>query len=581
VETNTLYYGDNLEILRKRVANDSIDLIYLDPPFNSKADYNILFKELSGEASRAQIQAFSDFWHWDVEARHAYEFLTTQSSNYNLSRLIQSLYGFLGKNDMLAYLVMMAIRLQELHRVLKSSGSLFIHCDPTASHYLKILLDAIFDPRNFRNEIIWRRTGAHGAKRSFAPIHDTLLFYTKTSDYYFKEVKKPYMKGHVDTRYTKDDSGEYKFTSGGNILTGAGATKGESGKVWRGFDPTAKNRHWAVPQYLTEQMPPEFGRLSVLEKLEYLYKEGFIEIKEGSAWPTPVRYLRPDDGQPLPDIWAAQPYTEGTVFETNDIIDADVAWLGTTDPERLGYQTQKPLGLLERIIKSACPDNGIVLDPFCGCGTAIIAAEKLRRKWIGIDITYLAINLVKNRLKDAFPQATFNVEGEPRDLGAAIELAKDRYQFQWWALSLVGARPLGATATDPTRGKKGADKGIDGWLRFSDGPEGNVETIIVQVKSGKVGVKDIREFRDVIQNRKAAIGLFITLEAPTRDMIDEAKQTEPYISPRWKHEFPKIQILTIEGLLEGIRPNIPTTINPYKEASIEKRFDNTHQSTLT
>jgi len=552
-EPNTLYYGDNLDIVRKYISDESIDLIYLDPPFNSKADYNILFKEKSGKSSVAQIQAFSDFWHWDHTAENTY--LEIQEDP-NLNGMIRFLHAHLGRNDMMAYLVMMTIRLRELHRVLKLTGSLYIHCDPTASHYLKIVMDSIFRPNNFKNEIIWRRTGAHGTKRSFAPIHDTLLFYTKTSDYYFQVVKKPYMKGHVETRYSKDDLGRYKFTSGGNILTGAGATGGESGQVWRGFDPSAKNRHWAIPKYLAKQMPPEFEKLGTLEKLEQLYQKGLIEIKKGSAWATPVRYLSQDDGQQLPDIWAAQPYTERTVFGTDEVIDADVAWLGTTDPERLGFQTQKPLGLLERVIKSSCPPDGIVLDPFCGCGTTIIAAQKLKRKWVGIDITHLAISLIKSRLRDmkVIAKRDYTVIGEPVDFASAKQLAETNpFQFQWWALSLIeNAKP-----TSPKK-KKGADKGVDGWLTFREGERLTLKRIVIQVKGGvHIGAKDIRDLIGTVENTKSTMGIFVTLHEPTKPMIQAAFEANHYTSPTWGHKYPKIQILTIKELLEGKKPEIP------------------------
>ncbi len=579
---NTLFYGDNLEILRNHFYDGSIDLIYLDPPFNSEADYNILFKERTGEQSTAQIRAFSDFWQWDQQAAHAYDYLVTQAPS-QVSDMIASLFGFLGKNDLFAYLVMMEIRLLELHRVLKLTGSIFVHCDPTASHYLKILMDATFNPTNFRNEIIWRRTGAHSPTKSFGPIHDTILFYTKTDDYFFNIVRRPYMKGHVTSRFSKDETGKSKFTTGGNILTGSGATNGESGQTWHGFNPSVKNRHWAIPQYLAEQMPPEFAKLGVLEKLERLYKEGLVEIKVGSAWPTPVRYFKETDGQPLGDIWAAQPYTQGTVYGTDEIIDADVQWLGTTAPERLGYQTQKPLGLLERIINSSCPKDGTVLDPFCGCGTTIIASEKLHRRWVGIDITYLAINLIKSRLKESFPKSKFVVEGEPKDIDGVRELAlRDRYQFQWWALNLIeNAHPSHSSTSKPKEGKKGADEGVDGWIRFADKAEGHYEKIVIQVKSGHVGVKEIRELRDVVNRQKAVIGLFVTLEEPTSKMIDEVKATDPYISPLWKHEYPAIQILTVEQLLKGAKPDIPsTTVNVYKEADKIRKADRSKETKI-
>jgi site-specific DNA-methyltransferase (adenine-specific) len=391
---NLLYYGDNLDILRRYIENESVDLVYLDPPFKSDQNYNVLFAEHNGSRSASQIRAFEDTWQWDRSAAAAYQEVV-ESGHQRVSQVMQAFRTCLGESDMLAYLAMMAPRLVELHRVLKPTGSIYLHCDPTASHYLKMLMDAVFNPVNFKNEIIWRRTGAHNPRRSFGPIHDTILFYSKTNEYYFQIARRPYMKGHVEHRYKKEADGSYKFTSGGNILTGAGATSGESGAKWRGFDPSAKKRHWAIPGFLTEQMPVEFQKLGVLDKLETLYKAGLIDIKEGSAWPTPVRYLLDRNGQPLQDIWSYQPYTEGTVFGTKEGIDHDVAWLGPTDPERLGYQTQKPIGILARIIDSSCPKDGVVLDPFCGCGTTIAAAIELKRRWIGIDITQAAKFLQK------------------------------------------------------------------------------------------------------------------------------------------------------------------------------------------
>jgi len=248
--------------------------------------------------------------------------------------------------------------------------------------------------------------------------------------------------------------------------------------------------------------------------------------------------------------------------------------------ERLGFPTQKPIDLLERIISASSDKGDWILDPFCGCGTAIVAAEKLHRRWLGIDVTWLAINLVKGRLNDMFPGAGFKIEGEPRDMGAARELAKDRYQFQWWALSLISARPVGSTLSKPREGKKGADEGIDGWLRFSDSEEGHVEKIAMQVKSGHISIKDIRELRDVVSRQKAAIGLFITLERPTSEMIRETKTTEPYVSAIWKHEYPKIQILTIEELLKGKQPIIPPTISAFQEAPLTQRVPKDQQQTL-
>ena len=544
---NLLYYGDNLDVLRRHVDDESIDLVYLDPPFNSNASYNVLFAERNGTQAAAQIKAFEDTWQWDETAARACAEIIEAGGK--VSEGMRAFRTLLGDSDMMAYLAMMAPRLVELRRVLKPTGSLYLHCDPTASHYLKMLMDAVFGAETFRNEIVWRRTSAHGPRRSFGPIHDTLFFYSKGSDYYFRIVKRPYMKGHVEQRYTRDSQDRLKFTSGGNVLTGAGATGGESGKTWRGFNPSAKHRHWAIPGFLTEQMGPEFRDLGVLDKLDALYEAGLIDIEPDAAWPTPVRYLREGDGYPLQDIWAFQPYTGGTVYGTPDGIDEDVKWLGPTDPERLGYQTQKPLGLLERMIQSSCPEAGVVLDPFCGCGTTVAAAQHLKRAWIGIDITSLAISLIRHRLTDAFGgKVEYEVIGEPVSLPDAAKLAReDPYQFQWWALGLVGARPV--------EGKKGADKGIDGRIYFHEGDTAKTKQIILSVKAGHATVAHVRDLRGVLDREQAEIGVLLCMEEPTTPMRKEAANVGFYKSPWGQH--PCLQILTIEDLLTGKTINRP------------------------
>jgi len=397
---NTLYFGDNQQVLRESIPPESVDLVYLDPPFNSKAEYHLLSSAANGARAVRTVSAFADVWRWDQQAQDDFARLVKEGGRQ--AEVMRAFQALLDSGSMLAYLATMTPRLRELYRVLKPTGSIYLHCDPSANHYLRVLMDAIFGADQFRNEIIWRRTGAHGPRRSFGPIHDTLLFYSKTADYFFRMLKRPYMRGHVARRYRKESAGRLKFISGGNVLTGANATGGESGKPWKGFDPAAKNRHWAVPGFLAEKMPTGFAKLGVLAKLDALFDAGFIEIRAGAAWPVPVRYLKRDDGQPLQDIWSYQPYTEGTVHNAESGIDADVAWLGPTDPERLGYQTQKPLGLLKRIIRSSCPEGGVVLDPFCGCGTTLVAAHKLDRVWLGIDRAKVAIDLSKRRFRDGF-----------------------------------------------------------------------------------------------------------------------------------------------------------------------------------
>lgn len=554
---NVLYFGDNLEILRTHFDADSVDLIYLDPPFNSKADYNVLFREQDGSRPVAQVKAFVDTWEWNEESSRTYfDFIESPVAPDAAKKTLIALHDLLGGrgksgNSMIAYLSMMAPRLVELRLALKPTGSIYLHCDPTASHYLKILMDSIFGVANFRNEIIWRRTGAHSPLRTFGPVHDTILFYSKTKDYFFNTVLRPYMRGHVESRYTKGEDGRLKFTSGGNVLTGAGATKGESGQPWRGFKPAEKNRHWAIPGFLTEQMPPEFAELGVLDKLETLFKVGLVEINPGAAWPTPVRYLA--EGQPLQDIWAYQPYTEKTVHGDDRGIDADVSWLGPTDPERLGYQTQKPLGLLDRIIRSSCPERGIVLDPFCGCGTTIAAAQQLGRRWYGIDITYLAIDLIKRRLADHYGKdinKSYNIIGEPVDLASAVALAKkenQRYQFQYWALSKLGGIPT----------PKGADHGIDGRFYFHDDVEsGKSKLIVFSVKSGATNVGQVRDLRAVVEREKAVIGVFVTLEEPTGPMRTEATKAGFYSSP-WGTKHPRMQIITVAEIFQGKQIDMP------------------------
>jgi site-specific DNA-methyltransferase (adenine-specific) len=543
---NLLYYGDNLDVLRQHVSDASVDLVYLDPPFNSSATYNVLFADHDTK-SAAQIRAFEDTWRWDEAA--AYDYQTAVEQGGRVADALRAFRTLLGTSDMLAYLSMMAPRLVELQRVMKPTASIYLHCDPTASHYLKLLMDSVFGADNFRNEIVWRRTGAHAPKKSFGPLHDTLLFYSKTSAYYFHVLRTPYMRGHVEGRYKADASGRMKFTSGGNVLTGAGKTGGESGQPWQGFDPSAKNRHWAVPGFLTEQMPPTFAQLGVLAKLDALYEAKLIDVIPGTAWPTPVRFLGTSDGQPISDIWAYQPYTEGTVFGTEAGIDADVGWMGPTDPERLGYPTQKPLGLLERAISSSCPADGIVLDPFCGCGTTIAAAEKLNRRWIGIDITHLAIGLIKHRLVDTYGPtitATYSVIGEPTDVGGAEQLAKDDpFQFQAWALGLVGARVASSA-------KKGGDQGIDGRLYFHDdaGSTATTKQVVFSVKAGHLVPAYLRDLRGVVDREQAQIGVLLSFEQPSTGMRAEAASAGFYDSP-FGGRFPRLQLLTVGELLDG------------------------------
>lgn len=552
---NKLYYGDNLQILRDKISSESVDLIYLDPPFNSKRDYNLIFKSPEGEASDAQIAAFEDTWHWNEQAQREFTEIvdpperllrlngeTVASHREDVRKIVQAFKEFLGENDMMAYLTMMAARLLELHRVLKPTGSLYLHCDPAASHYLKVLLDGVFGKERFRSEIVWRRSGAHNSAVRYGPIHDTILFYTKSAEFCWNRLFSPYTKAYVKTFFNKkDDKGTYRTQT----LSGDGTRTGESGKAWRGYDPTAKGRHWAIPRALAEELG--IARLKTHAKLDFMADNGLIV--DGEWLPEYRQYLHQSPGVPLQDIWAYQPFTKGVLHGTDDPLDNDVRWISDrNDPERLGYPTQKPLGLLERIIQSSSNKDDVVLDPFCGCGTAVDAAQKLRRRWVGIDITHLAVSLIQNRLKHRYgSRCTFDVLGTPKDLEAAKYLAEleehdGRYQFQYWAVSLVGARPSQGT-------KKGADGGVDGIKSFLDLDQ-KWRDVVVSVKSGKLELDHVRAFCKVREQKKAAIAVLITLREPSRQMRNLALQEEFYTSFTGR-QYPRLQILTVADLLAG------------------------------
>ena len=452
-QSGALFYGDNLDVMRRHIGDESVDLVYLDPPFNSNATYNILFAERDGSRSAAQIKAFGDTWRWDQEA--AAVFAEVVEGGGEVSKAMQAFRTILSESNMLAYLAMMAPRLVELRRVLKPTGSIYLHCDPTASHYLKLLMDAVFDAERFLNEVIWFYKTGGASKRYWSRKHDTILVYTKTKDWKFEAQK---------------------------------------------------------------------------EKSYLMHKYGFsnvtIEEDEGGAY-TFVNAR---------DVW-------------------DIPALRGNQPERLGYPTQKPVALLTRIIEASCPADGVVLDPFCGCGTTIAAAEELGRRWIGIDVTYLATHLIKNRLVDSFGESVdFSVIGEPTTFEDAAKLAQeDRYQFEAWALGLVGART--------TAKKKGSDRGIDGRLIFHEKQGGKTRQVLISVKSGKTGVGDVRDLRGVIEREEAELGLLISMREPTKAMRAEAASGGFYRSGAegvgtWgKH--PRLQLLTIRELLDGRRIDMP------------------------
>lgn len=511
---NQLYYGDNYEVLQRYIKDESVDLVYLDPPFNSRQDYNVLFAEKDGSQSSSQIRAFEDTWEWNIDAERSYEHIVERGGR--VADALRAFRTFLFGSDMMAYLAMMAPRLVELRRVLKETGSIYLHCDPTASHYLKILMDAVFGPQFFRNEITWKRSHAHSdakqGSQHFGRITDTLLFYSKGERTIWNPVYRPYDERYLERDYRRIDENGRRYRIG-DLSGPGGAAKGNPR-----YEVMGVTRYWRYSK----------------EKMEQLIAEGRVIQTRPGAVPQFKRYLDEMPGVAVQSLWE------------------DLPPLNNRSKEMLGYGTQKPEALLERIIKASSNEGDLVLDPFCGCGTTVQVAQRLNRRWIGIDITHLAIGLIKKRLSDAFGpeiKETYDVVGEPIDFAGAAQLAaEDKYQFQWWALGQVGARP--------TDQKKGADRGIDGRLYFHDDESGKSKQIIFSVKAGGVTVSQVRDLRGVLDREKAEIGVFLCFEEPTRQMKHEASEGGLYKSYD-RTTYPRIQILTIQQILDGKQPDYP------------------------
>jgi len=519
VSGNALYYGDNLDILREHIANESVDLIYLDPPFNSNASYNVLFKAPDGHDSHAQMEAFEDAWHWNKSAERAFDEVM-RSGNSDAAEMLRAMRSFLHDNDMMAYLAMMAVRLIELHRVLNQTGTLYLHCDPTASHYLKLLLDAIFGPVQYRNEIVWKRSNPKSlGSINFPTCTDTILRYAKGARVTFHQPYEEHDPEYVESAYKySDEHGTYRLLP---LL-----------------NPN-DNRPNLTYEFLGVSRVWRWTR----DRMQKAYEDGIVVQLKPGAVPQYKKYLADSKGRTVTNCWTDIPQAAGN--------------------ESLGYPTQKPLALLERILETSSNEGNVVLDPFCGCGTTVHAAQKLNRQWIGIDVTHLAISLIQKRLRDAFGPISIDIHGVPRDLdGARALAAQDKYQFQWWAVSLVDAVPYGGK-------KKGADSGIDGFIYFK--PDGKTtEKAIVSVKGGdNVDVKMIRELAQVVNRENAKMGVLISLAEPTGPMKKEAI-AEGFYKTEYG-EFPKVQILTVAQLFAGQRPDMPW-IDPtvFKKAKAEK-----------
>ncbi len=574
--TNRLYYGDNLDVLREHIASDSVDLVYLDPPFNSNANYNILFKSPAGKGADSQIEAFEDTWHWNDKAEAAFHDVMT-SGNTDVAELLRAMRGFLKENDMMAYLAMMAVRLIELHRVLKPTGSLYLHCDPTASHYLKLLLDGVFGAPNYRNEITWKRTTTHSDSKTWSRVSDIILFFTKTKDFVWNTPRDVHSEEYKASKYRHDD--------------------GDGRGLYRLDNMTSPNPR---PNMMYEWLGfpfPQMGWRYQRATMQRLHDEGRIWYPTNadgsynhSRRPQLKRYLKEMDGGIMGGVWT------------------DIPPINSQAQERLGYPTQKPLALLERIVNASSNPGDVVLDPFCGCGTAVDAAQKLGRQWIGIDVTHLSIGLIERRLQDRYgpnmlakrtnkepprngegdhpkdgggvlsakrndaaidessptpppplrggppPRSgevlAYEVIGTPNDTASALKLAAEEpHQFQYWITQAIDGQPYQG-------GRKGADRGIDGYLYFT-GHDKKTEAAIISVKAGQnVGVAMVRDLKGVIEREKSPIGIFVCVNSPTREMEREAAAAGVYEGADGR-TYPRLQIYTLAEHFQGLRPKVP------------------------
>jgi DNA modification methylase len=532
-QLNKLYYGDNLGLLRQHIPSESVDLVYLDPPFNSNRSYNVLFKEKSGSESPAQIEAFGDTWTWSHETEGLLVELLNGSAPNAVKDALEAMRKLLGDNDVFAYLVMMTARLIELHRVLKETGSLFLHCDPTASHYLKIILDAIFGPKNFRNEIIWKRTAVKGdARTRYGRNHDVILFYSKSTELSFAAQSVPH-SDEYRARFKHDD--------------------GDGRGPYQDAPLDSPNpRPNLTYEYKGHQPPGNGWRVNRAEMERLDAENRLIFPKKAGARIRRKLYLAEQPGVPMGDVWT------------------DIAPLNSQAIERLGYPTQKPLTLLERIVAASSNEGDVVLDPFCGCGTSIDAAQKLGRRWIGMDVTTLAIDLIDARLRHTYTESvrdSYEILGIPKDLtGAQALFKRSPFEFERWCVMLVDGQP---------NEKQVGDKGIDGVVRVPIDGRGNSEKILVSVKGGATNPGHVRDLVGTIASQKAAAGVFICMNKPTKGMLDAANHSGAWKHPANGQVFPKVQIITVEELLAGKRPNLPTALLPYFQA--QRRYDDGHE----
>ena len=508
-ENRTLIRGDNLEAMRE-FPNESVDLIATDPPFNSKRDYFVPYRDERGKEPDTLVKAFADTWTWGDTAEDTYKELIVDIGG-QIADTIQGLRQFLNETPMMAYLVMMGIRIVEMHRILKPTGSFYLHCDPSASHYLKIILDAVFEAQNFRNEIVWkRRLDTHNLATShMGRNHDIIFYYVKSPETVYHIQYTPYDPEYIRSHYKHEDyRGKYR------LLPCTNETGGNRPYTFRGV-----TRAWRFSENTMKEMDKSDLLVQLREGGPYYYK----------------KYLSDAEGVPLQDLWT------------------DIAPVRGDD--RTGYPTQKPIELYKRIVAASSNEKDLILDPFCGCGTTLMAAEELNRAWIGIDLTYLAIGAVKHQIERYFPQLqdSITIAGTPENVEQALALARtDPRGFEEWCVTHV--------LKFKSNVKKVADGGIDGTFRF---PIGKVKgrqaygKAVAQVKGGTYTLGQIRDFRTAMQNQDADLGIFVVTSPPSTGMRTEASRAGTYRHPLFDMEIPALQIYEIQDYFSGILPKLP------------------------
>ena len=542
---NSLFYGDCLTVMRDKMQPASVDLVYLDPPFNSKRDYNAIYKDETGRPLPDQVEAFTDTWTLDSERMKVIDSLPVLLSEHqvngeNANFLAMFLKGLsYVQSDMAAYLSYMTERLLWIRRVLKPDGSVYLHCDPTASHYLKVVMDVLFGRKRYRNELVWRRLlGGKSDAGQFGRSSDRLLFYSMSENFVFNPPRlSKHNEKTIEQWYKKEDEhGRYVSRP----LTAAGGTRGDSGQPWRGKVPTG---HWTVPRILQRRFETQTGHAltgSVRERLDTLADNGYIDFSS-SGLPSWRRYLHEAEFPRVHDIWT----------------DDEVKPIARNATERLGYETQKPVALLERIISASSNRGQVVFDPFCGCATTVEAASKLGRKWIGIDITIHAIKRVaRRRLHERLHLVVgedYVLDGVPQNWEGAQELwRQDPYQFQKWAVEQVeGFVTI----------KRSADEGIDGRIYFDMPGEEILQSMALEVKGGEsVGIAELRSLISVLHYENVQMVGLILLHEPGKRQLTNFKgmMAQAGFVTIADTQYPRAQLLTVREILDGKRFSLPS-----------------------